>query len=170
MRAPVTVRDYLRLLFRRKYAIAVPIFCSVFLILPAWKIVPEKYRATALVKRKDLALTNAAAGSLMVHDNGPVPVETMRAEILTWTNLDRVIKQLKLDVDLKTPADWQNEYETAQEFHHDQDGRAGTRGGPDRDRRDGQGPVQLAKDRQRDRRQLRRGKPAELPRRHPASH
>ncbi len=111
MNAPVTVRDYLRLLFRRKYAIVAPILCSVFLILPMWKIVPEKYRATALVKRKDLALTNAAAGSLMLRDNGPVPVETMRAEILTWTNLDRVIKQLKLDVDLKTSADWQDEYE-----------------------------------------------------------
>ena len=90
MNAPVTVRDYLRLFFRRKYAIVAPILCSVFLILPIWKVVPEKYRATALVKRKDLALTNAAAGSLMVRDNGPVPVETMRAEILTWTNLDRV--------------------------------------------------------------------------------
>ncbi|MGD1001450.1 MAG: hypothetical protein ABSA67_12230 [Candidatus Brocadiia bacterium] len=108
---PGTVRDYLRLLFRRKYAIVVPIVCSLFLILPVWKVVPEKYRATALVKRKDLALTNAAAGSMMIRDNGPVPVETMRAEILTWTNLDRVIKQLKLDVDLKTSADWQEEYE-----------------------------------------------------------
>jgi polysaccharide chain length determinant protein (PEP-CTERM system associated) len=111
VKAPVTVRDYLRLLFRRKYAIAVPILCSVFLILPMWKIVPEKYRATTLVKRKDLALTSAAAGSMMARDNGPVPVDTMRAEILTWTNLDRVVKQLKLDVDLKTAAAWQDEYE-----------------------------------------------------------
>jgi len=109
--APATVRDYLRLLFRRKYAIVMPILFSLFLILPMWKLVPEKYRASALVKRKDLALTNAAAGSLIARDNGPVPVETMRAEILTWTSLDRVIKQLKLDVDLKTAADWQDEYE-----------------------------------------------------------
>jgi polysaccharide chain length determinant protein (PEP-CTERM system associated) len=108
---PVTVRDYLRLLFRRKYVIVAPILCSLFLILPIWKIVPEKYRANALVKRKDLALTNAAGGSSLLRDIGPVPVETMRAEILTWTNLDRVIKQLKLDVDLKTAADWQEEYE-----------------------------------------------------------
>ena len=111
MNAPVTVRDYLRLIFRRKYAIVVPILCSVFLILPLWKIVPEKYKATALVKRKDLALTNAAAGTLTIRDSGQVPVDTMRAEILTWTNLDRVIKQLKLDVDLKSASDWQNEYE-----------------------------------------------------------
>ncbi len=112
MKAPETVRDYLRLIFRRKYAIVMPILCSVFLILPLWKIVPEKYKATALVKRSDLAVANAAAGAMMVHDNGPATVATLEAEILTWTNLDRVIKQLKMDVDLKSSADWQNEYDS----------------------------------------------------------
>jgi Mrp family chromosome partitioning ATPase/uncharacterized protein involved in exopolysaccharide biosynthesis len=99
------------MIHRRKYALLGPLALGVLLILPMWKTVPEKYRATALVKRKDLALTNAAAGSMMIRNNGPVPIETMRAEILTWTNLDRVIKQLRLDVDLKTADDWQDEYE-----------------------------------------------------------
>jgi succinoglycan biosynthesis transport protein ExoP len=106
---PVTVRDYLRLIFRRKYAIVMPIFCSVFLILPVWKLVPEKYKATAIVRRQELARTNAVLG-LMVHENAPLPVEGLRTEILTPNNLDRVVKQLKLDVDLKSLADWQNEY------------------------------------------------------------
>jgi polysaccharide biosynthesis transport protein len=97
---------------RRKYALFGPLALSVLLILPMWKAAPDEYRASTLVKRKDLSVTSAIAGNMMVRDSDRLPVEITRAEILTWNNLERVVKQLKLDVDLRTAAQWQEEYKT----------------------------------------------------------
>lgn len=112
--ALVTVRDYLRVLFRRKHALLIPFALGILLVGPLWVIIPSKYRAVALVRRQDLVLTSNAAGNLMARGTAAVPVSTLRVEILTWTNLDRVVRQLKLDVDLKTAADWQREYKRLQ--------------------------------------------------------
>jgi len=46
------------------------------------------------------------------HTNSGNSEAALRSEILSWTNLDNVVKQLKLDTDLKTAADWQSKYET----------------------------------------------------------
>ncbi len=103
-------RDYLRMIFRRKWALLVPLLCGVVIAPVAWPFVRTKYRATALVRRKDLAAIASTPSSLMSRGGSHVPYKTLRIEILTPTNLERVIRQLKFDVDLP-PADWIAKYE-----------------------------------------------------------
>lgn len=99
------------MIFRRKIALLVPILFGVLLVAPLWLLVPPKYRASALVRRKDLAVISSAPSSLVARGEAQVPINTLRVEILTWTNLDKVIRQLKMDVDLKSAAQWQDKYE-----------------------------------------------------------
>lgn len=106
-----TMRDYARLLFRRKIALFVPILISAVLIVPLWLVTPPRYQATAIVKRQNLALARSTSSALMSRGAERVPLRALRVEVLTWTNLKRVIEQLKMDADLKTPADWQRMYD-----------------------------------------------------------
>ena len=107
----VTLRDYLRLIFRRKYVVLVPILLSLVLTVPICVIVPPTYKAIAIVKRQDLAVVSSSSSALVSDSGSRLTLETLRGEMLTYPSLKRVVEQLKLDVDLHTPQDWQDKYE-----------------------------------------------------------
>ncbi len=106
----ISVRDYLRLIFRRKWALILPALCGILFVPFLWFSVPPKYQASALVRRKDLAVLRAAPRSIIGPGGSHTSVNALRVEILTWNNLERVIRQVNLDTDLETPADWQGMY------------------------------------------------------------
>ena len=106
----VTVRDYLRLIFRRKWHLIVPTLGGLLLIPFLWWRTSDQYRAVATVRRKDLAILRSTPSSLISKADSHVSVSALRAEILTWTNLQRVIQQANLDKNLDTLADWQSMY------------------------------------------------------------
>ena len=113
-----SVRDYLRVFFRRKWAVIVPglagLLCAEAVwagIPPVRQWLPPQYRAVANVRRKDLAVLSSAPRSLISGQNMGISINTLRVEILTWTNLDRVIRQTNMDLNLQTPKDWQEAYE-----------------------------------------------------------
>jgi len=105
----LSIRDYLRLIFRRKAVLIIPFILAALLIIPLFAVVPTKYRADALIKRQDLGMLKRA-GADRSADSG-TSVRTLKREILTWDNLDRVIKQLKLDVNIRTQRDLQEKYQ-----------------------------------------------------------
>jgi len=105
----VSVRDYLRLVFRRKHALLIPFLISILAVGPIWILAPITYRAEAIVKRQDLGMAERA-GASSTSPSAASP-RTLYIEIVTPNNLDRVIRQLKMDVNLKTPADWQRKYD-----------------------------------------------------------
>ena len=109
----ISARDYLRLVFRRKAVLIVPLILSALLIVPIFTVVPTRYRADALVKRLDLGMVRRAGGD----DRGSpgASVKTLKREILTWNNLDRVINQLRLNVDIKSQTDLQDRYQQLKE-------------------------------------------------------
>ncbi len=109
----ITVRDYLRLIFRRKFALLPPVFLALVAIIPLWILVPTRYRAEALIKRQEPGMVRDATGAKM--RSVGTSLKTLRVEILTWDNLDRVIRQLKMDRSLRTPADWQRQYKRLRE-------------------------------------------------------
>lgn len=96
-----SIRDYLRVIFRRKFTLFVPILLSLIVIGPTLVLLPEKYQAAAQVKRRDTAALQDA------RDTPTASVRTLREEILSWQNLNNVIYKLKLDVDLNTAKEWQ---------------------------------------------------------------
>ena len=103
----LSVRDYLRLVFRRKYSLFVPILLGAMLIGPVWVLAPTKYRAEALIKREDRGVVQGQ--SL----RSPEPI--VRKEMLTYNNLRRILAQLKRDVDLESPAELQAEIRALRE-------------------------------------------------------
>ncbi len=103
-----SIRDSLRVVFRRRVVLLVPILLSILVIGPILVALPQKYYAQALVRRQDttsLRSGRSAAG---------ISVITLRQEILTWENIKKVIEKLKLDVDLKTQQDWQDKWQELQ--------------------------------------------------------
>jgi polysaccharide chain length determinant protein (PEP-CTERM system associated) len=120
------MRDYLRLAFRRKWAFMVPTVVGVLLALgvavgvhyeipPVPMLLPTKYRAEALVRRKDLGLLHSAPSSIIARQSPVLSLDVLRQEILTWNNLQRVIRQTGLDVHLETPGQWQGMYQSLRE-------------------------------------------------------
>jgi len=105
----VSVRDYLRLIFRRKHALLIPLLLSVVAVGPVWILAPITYRADAIVKRQDLGMAERAGASSS--SPGTASPRTLYIEIVTPNNLERVIRQLKMDVHLRTPADWQRKFD-----------------------------------------------------------
>jgi len=108
---PLSVRDYMRLIFRRRWALLVPFAGSLLLVPILWVTVPPKYEAAALVKRTDPVILQSAPGSLVAERRTSVSLDALRLEILTWNNLDRVIKQTNLDVGLVSARQWQDMYD-----------------------------------------------------------
>jgi len=106
-----TLRDYVRLIFRRKVALFTPILISILLVPLLWVVVPKRYKAVAIVKRQELLLARSSPSALVADGSTRVSVRALRSEILTWNNLHSVIKKLRLDSDLVTQADWQRKYE-----------------------------------------------------------
>ena len=106
----VTVRDYLRLIFRRKWHLIVPTLGGIALIPFLWWHTADQYRAVATVRRKDMAILRSTPSSLISKSDSHISVSALRAEVLTWTNLQRVIQQTNLDKELETLADWQQMY------------------------------------------------------------
>jgi len=105
----LSIRDYLRLIFRRKTVLIIPFILAALLIIPIFAVVPTKYRADALIKRQDMGMLKRAGADRL--DASGTAVKTLKREILTWDNLDRVIKQLKLDVDIRTQRNLQEKYQ-----------------------------------------------------------
>jgi uncharacterized protein involved in exopolysaccharide biosynthesis len=95
-----SIRDILRLVFRRKWALLIPFAAGVIAIAPLWKLTPSQYRAVALVQRKDLAVLQSAPASLQSRGEESVPMEVVRQEILTRSSLDAVLASTGLGVGL----------------------------------------------------------------------
>ena len=108
------IRYYTRILFRRKWAVILPVLGAILMIPPAVLRTPSQYRASATVKRNDLAITRALPSGLMTADTPRISLEALRVEILTWQNLQRVILQTNLDPELTdpdtNPVRWQQKF------------------------------------------------------------
>lgn len=104
MKTTPSVRDYLRLVFRRKWALLIPFAAGVISVAPLWALTPSKYRAGAIVQRKDLAVLRSAPASLVSRETASMSPETLRVEILTLASLDAVLTATHLDVGLDAAA------------------------------------------------------------------
>jgi polysaccharide chain length determinant protein (PEP-CTERM system associated) len=95
------VRDYLLVLFRRKWAFLVPSLAGIVLgvllwVTPLKALFPAEYEAVALLRRTDRGMARTASSVIGLVTPNPT-IDALRVEILTWTNLDRVVSQAKMD-------------------------------------------------------------------------
>jgi len=107
----VSVRDYMRMIFRRKWARVLPVLGGIFLFFPLWATMPEKYRAVATVRRQDYSATKTGPAALISSESPRIDVRAIEAEVFAWNNLHEVLVETKQDVDLHSPAEWQAKYD-----------------------------------------------------------
>jgi len=93
-----SVRDLLRVLFRRKWAWLLPIVLGVLAAEAVWlakpylqQWLPARYRAEAIVLRRDLAAMGQAPGSLISPASARATLEVIRQELLMANALRAVI-------------------------------------------------------------------------------
>lgn len=122
-----SVRDYLRIVFRRKWALILPAVAGVLLVAPVWLMTTPRYRAVASVRRLDYAAMRSSPASLISGGAPHVDIRALKAELFAWPNLQDIIVETKQDVGLQTPADWQSKYSELQEAL-DVDAEAQSRG------------------------------------------
>jgi protein tyrosine kinase modulator len=101
----ISLRDYLRLVFRRKTVLVLPFVASIIAIAPALMFVPTKYQAVAQVMRQDLGIARRAGTS--AGSSSARSLDTLRVQIMTSNNLRRVLIELRMDAKLKSARDWQ---------------------------------------------------------------
>lgn len=111
----VSVRDYLRLVFRRKWSLVLPALAGVLIVGPLWVVTPPKYRAASVVRRRDLSVLRRSPSALISREFPRISIAALEAEILAWPNLEQVIRKVKEDVGLTTASDWQRKYEELRE-------------------------------------------------------
>lgn len=104
-RSPTTVRDYLRVVFRRKWWLVIGAIAGTIAAVVVWSRTPPIYLASVVVKRTNLALRGAEP----VGGPSRMTPDQLRVEILTWENLNRVIREVKLDVGLVTDGQWEEQ-------------------------------------------------------------
>jgi len=96
--APSSPRDVLRIVFRRKLAWIIPIVLGVLAAEAVWfaepylqEWLPARYRAEAIVLRKDLAAMGQAPGSLISPASARATLEVIQQELLMEDALRAVI-------------------------------------------------------------------------------
>ncbi len=100
---PKSTRDYLRIVFRRKWWLVVFSILGLGAAAVAFTTMPSTYLATSLVRRTD-SMRNARG---LVSQGTRLSTDALRREILTWDNLNGVITACNLDTALRTQAQWE---------------------------------------------------------------
>ena len=112
-RSVVSVRDYLRMLFRRTWALLLPVVAGVLVFFPVSVLTPKTYRAVAMVLQQD-----SSPAAAISTERRPLQVKAIESDIFNPDNLKEVVVQTKQDVDLVTEADRQKKYEELRNAIH----------------------------------------------------
>jgi uncharacterized protein involved in exopolysaccharide biosynthesis len=101
------------MLFRRKWALLLPVVAGVLAFFPAWALTPKTYRAVAMVTQQD-----SSPAAAMATESRPMQVKAIEADIFNPKNMEVLVGQTKQDVDLVTEADRQKRYEELRNAIH----------------------------------------------------
>ncbi len=104
---PTTLRDYLRIIFRRRWLIVLPLLLVGLASIPICVFTPPRYVARTKISRKDLNIATGAVAGVVSPGRTSSSLRILREEILAWPRVDKVVSRLKMDVGLKTDADRQ---------------------------------------------------------------
>lgn len=94
---------YLQILFKRKKILLTPIFCSFVLALAACIFLPREYEASTTILVEEKGTFTGAVKGIVVRSPLQERLRTIREELLSWSRLLEVMRELGLDVTLKTP-------------------------------------------------------------------
>ncbi len=99
--------NYLKLFFRRKWLILIPLFAGFTLGMVAFFMVPPGYESYTTILVEEQRTMNPLIQDLAVSSSVVQRLQAIRESILSWNNLADMIKKLKLD----TKVENQSQYE-----------------------------------------------------------
>ncbi|MDP3789214.1 MAG: GNVR domain-containing protein [Candidatus Omnitrophota bacterium] len=97
--------DYLKVIFRRKWLIIVPVFIGVVGGIIAGNTLPKIYQSSTLILVEEGKVINPLIQGIAVSTSVAQRLSMLREQILGWDRLMQLIKTLQLDKDVK------NQYE-----------------------------------------------------------
>ena len=96
-------QDYLALVMRRRWYFIIPCLISVAVAMAIGMGLPKIYRADTLMLVQDQQVINPLIRGLAVSTPVSERMRILREELLSWTSLSRLSRELKLDRDAKSP-------------------------------------------------------------------
>lgn len=102
--APV---EYLKIFFRRKWLLTIPIFAGLILGICASILLPRKYVSSTIILVEEGKTDNPLFDKLTVSTTLEQRMSTIRESMLGWNSLVELVKRLKLDKDVKTPYEFE---------------------------------------------------------------
>ncbi|EFK95902.1 polysaccharide chain length determinant protein [sediment metagenome] len=100
--------DYVKMVFRRKWLIMVPVAISVAVGVIACNVLPKEYQSSTLILVEEGRVINPLIEGLAVSTSVAQRLAVLREQILGWDRVNQLIKKLNLAKDVKTQQDFEN--------------------------------------------------------------
>lgn len=100
--------DYLKVVFRRKWLIIIPIIIGISGGIIAANTLPKKYRSSTLVLVEEGRVINPLIEGLAVSTSVAQRLAVLREQILGWDRINQLITKLNLAEDIKTQQDFED--------------------------------------------------------------
>lgn len=94
---------YLQILFKRKKVFFTPLICFLFLSVLACIFVPREYEASTTILVEEKATLSGAIKGIVVATPLSQRIRTIREEILSWSRILEVVRELGMDVGIANP-------------------------------------------------------------------
>src|SRR3989338_8602174 len=103
----ISLLSYLKIFFRRKELLIIPIFIGLILGICTGIILPRKYRSETVIMVQEGKSDNPLFDKLAVSTTISQRMTGLRESILGWNSLTELVKRLKLDKDVKNKAEFE---------------------------------------------------------------
>ena len=100
--------DFLKIIFRRKWLIIVPVFIGIVGGVIAGNIIPKTYESSSLILVEEGRVINPLIQGIAVSTSIAQRLSMLREQILGWDRMIQLIKALELDKNVNN----QSEFET----------------------------------------------------------
>ena len=94
--------DYLKVMFRRKWLIIVPVFIGIVCGIIAGNVLPKEYQSSVLILVEEGKVINPLIQGIAVSTSVAQRLSMLREQILGWDRMMQLIKTLGLDKDIKS--------------------------------------------------------------------
>ena len=104
LEAEVSFQDYLAIIIRRRWFFVIPTVVITVISTIVGFTLPKMYRAEAVLLIQDPKIMNPLIQGMAVSSPVALRMRVVQEELLGWTSLSRLVQELHLNKNAKTPA------------------------------------------------------------------
>ena len=102
------LHGYLRIFFRRKWALIIPAFIGLILGICFSIMLPRMYRSNTTILVQEGKSDNPLFSNIAIASTMTQRTQEIRQTILGWDSLVKLIKRIKLDQNVKTNLEFES--------------------------------------------------------------